>query len=87
MLCEHVLCEHLHKLVSFCCTACFYIVCVMLECVCRLADLVFTAVHVFCVRICVDYLVLIASAVSVSGNGMHFVCEGLICMMRLYQCV
>ena len=59
----------------------------MLECVCRLADFVFTAVRVFCVRMCVDYLVLVASAVSESEIGMHFVCEGLVCMMRVYQCV
>ena len=45
--------------------------------VCRLAELVFTAVHVFCVRMCVDYLVLVVSAVCVTGICMHDVCGGL----------
>ena len=50
----------------------------MLECVCRLAKLVFAAVHVFCVRMCVDYLVLVVSAVSVSEIGI------ILCVRDLY---
>ena len=34
---------------------------------------------------CVDYLVLVVSAVCVSEICMHLVCEGLVCMMRVYQ--
>ena len=45
--------------------------------VCRLAELVFAAVHVFFVRIYVDYLVLVVSAVCVSEICMHNVCGDL----------
>ena len=53
--------------------------------------MVFAAVHVFCVQMYVDYLVLVVSAVCVSDICMHDVCGGLVCMMCvgvLYaQCV
>ena len=43
--------------------------------------MVFAAVHVFCVQMYVDYLVLVVSAVCVSKICMHDVCGGLVCMM------
>ena len=49
--------------------------------VCRLAKMVFAAVHVFCVRMYVDYLVLSVSAVCVSEICMHDACGGFVCMM------
>ena len=52
--------------------------------------MVFAAVHVFCVRMYVDYLVLSVSAVCVSEICMHDACGGFVCMMcagDLYACV
>ena len=62
---------------------------------CRLAKLVFAAVHVFCVRMYVDYLVLVVSAVCVSEicmhdvcwACMHDVCGGFVCMMCVGACI
>ena len=45
--------------------------------VCRLAELVFAAVDVFFVWICVDYLMLVVSAVCVWSICMHNVCGDL----------
>ena len=45
--------------------------CMQFECVSGLAELVFAAMHVFCVRLCVNYMVLVVSAVSVWRVCMH----------------
>ena len=82
-VCLKSLCVCKHGVTVLFLPMCCVSACMLCECVCRLAELVFTAVHVFCVRMCVDYLVLVVSAVSVSEIGMHFVCEGLVCMMRV----
>ena len=87
LMCAHQMCVVRSKLLCVCkhgviilflrmhcVSACMLGECV---CVCRLAKLVFAAVHVFCVRMYVDYLVLVVSAVCVSEICMHDVCWGL----------
>ena len=53
----------------------------------RLASLVFGAMYVFCVRMYVDYLVLVVSAVSVWRVCMHDVCGGLVCLICVGTCM
>ena len=85
LMCAHQMCVVRSKLLCVCKHGVIILFlrmrcvssCMLCECVCRLAKLVFAAVHVFCVQMYVDYLVLVVSAVCVWRICMHNVCGDL----------
>ena len=88
--CLKSLCVCKHDVTVLFLPMCCVSACMLCLSVRRLAKMVFAAVHVFFVRMYVDYLVFFVNAVCVSEICMRFVSEGLVYMMcvgDLYACV